>query len=312
MRKSLILLGILVLVTAAAVQGQDFWNPPTLANRNASGFEYYMLEVPASANMVADGYDTDWGWFDPEYVVTQEEWRDEGERPLPTRDDLDVTTKLAWKGAPDNRWYVYMAAHDDTLNHSGTTVARWSGDMIGIQIDYQDHGRTRGNSPCYGQEWVAAPGNVTSNFAYRYPESEGGLGQVSWHAYGQAPWLNGAVRVTPAAAWAADLWTSDTGGDTYYEWNVALVELLDDAGPEVSVPANLDAISGADGRGLPFNFFYEDGDTQAPNNDMTLRGAEGSARQYFAHALLLKVGEYTAQTPTAVEETTWGRIKDSF
>jgi hypothetical protein len=310
MRKSLVALGIIVLAGASAVQGQ-FWDPPTLQNRNASGFEYYMLQVPAGQTIVSDGYDSDWGWFDPDYVLTMDEWRDEGERPLPTRDDLDVTTKMAWKGAPDNRWYVFMAAHDDTLSHEGTNVARWDGDMIGIQIDYQDHGRTRGASPCYGQEWVAAAGNTTVNFSYRYPESEGGPGQVAWAAYGRAPWANSKVRVEPAEAWGADSWTSDTGGDTYYEFDIALVKLLDDAGPAASEPADLNAIAGADGKGLPFNFFYEDGDP-AFNNDMTVRGAEASARQYFAHALLLKVGEYTAQNPTAVEATTWGRIKDSF
>ena len=46
---------------------------------------------------------------------------------------------------------------------------------------------------------------------------------------------------------------------------------------------------------------------------MTVRGPEGSARQYFAHAVMLREGEYTmGSLPTAVEETTWGRIKSSF
>ena len=38
MRKSLTILG-LTLAMAGAVQAQDYWNPPTLENRNASGFE---------------------------------------------------------------------------------------------------------------------------------------------------------------------------------------------------------------------------------------------------------------------------------
>lgn len=310
MRKALILFSLLCLVAAGAVQGQDYWNPPTLANRNASGFDYYMLEVPNSAlpNMVADGFDNDWAWFDPEYILTIDEWRDEGERTLPSRADLDITTKMAWKGAPENRVYVFMAAHDDTLSHEGTTPSRWDGDMIGFNVDPQDHGRTRGASPCYDQEWVAAPGNVTpGNFAYRYPEGEGQPGQLAWQVYGQPPWMYSAVRVVPQEAWAADSWTSDTGGDTYYEWNVKIVNLLEDGGPAVSQERDLNAQSGEGGFGLPFVFFYEDGDPGFAN-DMTTRGAEGSARQYFSHATLLKVGEYA----TAVEGTTWGRIKSSF
>ena len=167
MRKALILLIALGLFGASAVQGQ-FWDPPTLENRNASTFEYYMLEVPDGVTMTADTQIDDWSWFDSEYILTMEEWRDEADRELPTRDDLDITTYLAWKGAPENRWYVYMAAHDDTLSHEGTNVSRWDGDMLGFAIDPQDHGRDRGQGG-YSMEFVAAPGDVTTNYGERYP-----------------------------------------------------------------------------------------------------------------------------------------------
>jgi hypothetical protein len=297
------------LMASAAAFGQDFWDPPTLANRNASGFYYYMLEVPDGAVMTSDGDMSDWAWFDPEYVITMEEWRDEGDRELPTRDDLDITTMLAWKGAPDNRWYVYMAAHDDTLSHEGTTVNRWDGDMLGFAMDPQDHGRDRGNGG-YSMEFVAAPGDVNANYAERYPEGEGQPGQAAWLEYGEAPWLNGAVTVDPPEAWAADSWTSDTGGDTVYEWDIAVMEFLEDGGPAVSTPRDLNAVAGEEGMGIPIVFWYEDGDPGF-NNDMTIRGAEASSRQYFAATRLLRVGEYEQQG-TAVEQSTWGRIKGSF
>ena len=188
MRKSLTILG-LALAMAGAVQAQDFFNPPTLENRNASGFEYYMLQVPNPSSMVIDGFDNDWAWFDPEYVLTMDEWKDEGDRQAPTRDDLDVTTKMGWAS---NRWYVFMAIHDDTLRHAGAEVRRWEGDMIGFILDPQDHGRTR-STLGYSQEYVAAPGNVTTNnFIERYPESEDQLTPAAWREFGEPPHLLGA------------------------------------------------------------------------------------------------------------------------
>ncbi len=307
MRKMLYLT-LAIGMVATAAYGQ-FWDPPTLAQRNASGFYYYMLEVPNGHTMVADGNVADWAWFDPDYVIAMDEWRDEADRPLPNRDDLDITTMMAWKGAPENRWYVYMKAHDDTLNHGGTTVNRWSGDMLGFAMDPQDHGRDRANGG-YGIEFVAAPGNVNANYMERYPESEGAAGFAAWREYGEPPWLNGAVTVDPAEAWAAETWTSDTGGETVYEFNVWVANYLEDGGPAASQARDLNAQAGEDGFGLPVVFWYEDGDP-AFNNDMTIRGPEASSRQYFAATRLLRIGEYQQQG-TAVEQSTWGRIKGSF
>lgn len=306
MRKFLVTAAMLSLVVASAVQGQ-FWDPPTLENRNASGLEYYMLEIP-NTSMVIDGNDNDWAWFDPDYILTMDEWRDEGDRPLPTRADLDITTKLGWAGAPLNRVYVFMAAHDDTLSHEGSNVARWDGDMLGFAVDPQDHGRTR-SADGYDQEYNAAPGDVGTNFAERYPESEGGPGPAGWRAAGEAPYLQGSVTVDPQEAWAADSWSSDTGGDTYYEFYLTPFDQLLDAGPAASTITNLSAKSGAAGAGLPLVFWYEDGDPGF-QNDMTIRGAEASSRQYFAHFVLLTKSEYTS--PTAVEQSTWGQIKSSL
>ena len=311
MRKTVLIVLALTLVATAAF-GQDFWNPPTLANRNASGFEYYMLEVPDGVNIVADTQDADWAWFDPEYVLVNDEWRDEGNRELPSRDDLDVTTMMAWKGAPENRWYVHMVIQDDTLAHGGNNIARWAGDMLSFALDPQDHGRDRGDGG-YSLEWYAAPGDVSPNWAYRYPTGDAEPGILAWLEYGQEPYMDFALRVEPAEAWNAELWTSDTGGQTYYEWSVLVVEELLDGGPSASVPRDLDAQSGAGGFGLMFNYWVEDGEGPGGTfNDWTVRGEEASNRQYFAHGVLLQVGEYAAQTPTAVAESTWGRIKSSF
>ena len=72
----------LALIGAANAQFND---PPALENRNGRlGFEFYMLEVPDPSSMTADADASDWGWFDPEYTLTMDEWRDEADRPLPS------------------------------------------------------------------------------------------------------------------------------------------------------------------------------------------------------------------------------------
>jgi hypothetical protein len=308
MRKMLILVAALSLV-ATAVSAQA----PTLANRNASGFDYYWLEVPGGINMVADTEADDWTWFDPEYVLTNDEWRDEGNRELPSRDDLDVTTMMAWKGAPENRWYVHMTIHDDTLSHEGTDIARWGGDMFAWGTLPTDEVRDRGNGGL-SMEWYAAPGDVSPNWAYRYPTGDAEPGILAWLEYGEEPWLEFAMEVNPPEAWNT-LWTSDTGGETIYEFNLVVIHELLDGGPAASQVEDLNAVAGDGGAGTQFTFWVEDGDGPGGTfNDWTVRGEEAANLQYFAHATLLRVGEYTNQggAPTAAEETTWGRIKSSF
>ena len=114
MRKVIVALGF-SLVMGSAAQAQ-FNDPPALADRNGRlGLDYFMLEVPNPGSMKADGFADDWGWYDPEYVLTMEEWRDEADRPLPQRDDYNVTTWMGWKGGDVNRWYVYQEIVDDQL-----------------------------------------------------------------------------------------------------------------------------------------------------------------------------------------------------
>jgi hypothetical protein len=312
----LLMTGLASAVLAGGA-GAQFFDPPALEDRNGSqGFEFYMLEVPNPDAMTMDGNSDDWAWFDSEYTLTMDEWRDEGDRPAPTRDDLNITTFMGWKGSGVNRWYVFMEAVDDVLAHAGTNVARWDGDMLQVGLDPQDHGRERNPASGYTMEWLMAPGDLSppTNVAFRYTEQE------TWTAYGEAPWVEFAVTVDPPEAWAADLW--EDGGTTVYEFSISVTGYHEDAGIASSDPWDLDAVAGEDGDGLPFAMWYEDGEgpdssfgtnedgTPGGRNDWTTRGPEASSRQYYSHAVLLREGEYTAAT--AVQESTWGHIKHSF
>jgi len=315
--RRLIIAGVLSLALVGTA-GAQWFDPPALADRNGSqGFEFYMLEVPDPSSMTMDGFADDWGWYDPDYTLTMDEWREEADRPAPDRSDLNITTFMGWKGGDENRWYVFMEAYDDILDHSGTAIDRWQGDMLQVGLDPQDHGRERSPASGYTMEWLMAPGDLSppTNVRFRYTEQE------AWLEYGEAPWMDFAVRVDPPEAFAAELWTD--GGTTFYEYSVTVLAFQEDTGPSASEVRQLDAVAGAEGTGLPFAFWYEDGEgpgasfgvdedgNSTGNSDWTTRGPEASARQYYAHALLLRAGEF-AGGATAVESSTWGQIKNSF
>ncbi|NKB68213.1 MAG: hypothetical protein GKR89_14220 [Candidatus Latescibacteria bacterium] len=309
------LAALLSLCLIGSASGQ-FFDPPALADRNGSqGFDFFMLEVPDPNAMTMDGFSDDWGWFDPEFTLTNDEWRDEGDRPFPDRDDLFITTFMGWKGGDVNRWYIFMEAVDDIVDHSGTNVARWQGDMLQVGHDPQDHGRERSPASGYTMEWLMAPGDLSppTNVAFRYTEQE------AWAEYGEAPWVDFAVRVDPPEAFAAELWTE--GATTFYEFSIQVLAFQEDAGPTVSEVWQMDAVAGEDGAGFPFAFWYEDGEGPGSgfgndeetgehlgSNDMTTRGPEASGRQYYSLARLLRAGEFA----TSVDESTWGKIKNSF
>lgn len=315
--RRLIIAGALSLALAGTA-GAQWFDPPALADRNGSqGFEFYMLEVPDPGSMTMDGFADDWGWYDPDYTLTMDEWREEADRPAPDRSDLNITTFMGWKGGSENRWYVFLEAYDDVLVHDGTAIDRWNGDMLQVGLDPQDHGRERSPASGYTMEWLMAPGDLSppTNVRFRYTEQE------AWLEYGEEPWMDFAVRVDPAEAFAADLWSD--GGTTFYEYSVTVLAFQEDTGPSDSEVRQLDAVAGAEGTGLPFAFWYEDGEgpgssfgvdedgNSTGNSDWTTRGPEASARQYYAHALLLRAGEF-AGGATAVESSTWGQIKNSF
>ena len=321
MRKFLVA-GVATLLVAGAASAQ-FFDPPALADRNGStGHPFYMLEVPNPGSMVSDGNKGDWGWFDPEFTLAMDEWRDEGDRPAPSRGDLNITTLMGWAGGDVNRWYVFMESFDDVLDHDGTSVVRWDGDMLQVGHDPQDHGRQRGPASGFTMEWMMAPGDVVepNNVKFRYGGVEGE--PDTWAEYGTAPWINHTVTVDPPEAFAAELWTD--GGTTIYEFDIKVLAFQDDAGPSASEEWQMDAVAGPDGAGFPFAFWYEDGEgpdssfgtnedgTPGGRNDWTTRGPEASGRQYYALATLLRIGEYTAGSATAVQTSTWGNIKNSF
>jgi hypothetical protein len=298
MRKILVFLAIAMLAAAAYAQAP--------VDRNANGIGYFVLEVPNPSSMVIDGSDADWSWFDPMYVITMDQWKSEQDAPMPDPGDMELTAKLAWSPAPENMWYLFLKVHDDTLDIETTDVANpWSDDCINFGFDVLDMGKGAGDAAAreYYQPYVVKHTGFLTTKEIMIPSRWAG-DPAPWRDLARPPYAEAAVATYPVEAAQYPIWTSDTGVDIFYEFRMAVFEWRSPDGPAASTRTNLQA-----GAFIPFLLNVEDGDG-GWRYDITLRSAAATAAGYFAGTTLLGTADY--DSPTAVEASTWGRIKNSF
>jgi len=295
MRRTLVALAILALAAAAFAQAP--------VDRNANGIGYFALQVPNPSAMTMDGSDADWAWFDPNYVITMDQWRSEQDAPMPDPSDMEITAKIAWSAAPENMWYLFVKVHDDTLDIESTDVANpWSDDCINYGYDVLDKGKGAGDEAAreYYQPYVVKSPNFLTTKEIMLPSRWDG-DPATWRDFCRAPLAEAAVASNPVEALQFPIWTSDTGGDMFYELRQAVFEWRSPDGPAASTRTNLTA-----GMFMPYLLNVEDGDG-GWRYDITLRSSAATAAGYFAGVTLLGLNDYS--TPTAVEQSTWGRIK---
>jgi len=303
MRKFHLVLGLALLslgLTASLALAQ------APVNRNANGVGYFVLQVPDPGKMTIDGSDADWSWFDPTYIITMDQFKSEQDAPLPDPSDMEITAKLGWSAAPENMWYLFTKVHDDTLDIESTDVANpWADDCINFGYNVLDTGRGAGDAVAretYQPYVVKHPGFLSVPEIMVPSRWDGD--PTPWRDFGRPPLAYAAVASNPPEAVQFPIWTSDTGGDMFYEFKMAVFERRAPDGPATSTRTNLQA-----GMFVPFLLNVEDGDGPW-RYDITIRSAEATAAAYFAGTTLLGMGDYTS--PTAVEESTWGRVKASF
>lgn len=58
---------------AVAVVAVAFLAGGAAAYENANGIGYFALQVPDPAAITVDGVGSDWGWFDPDFIVTTDQ-----------------------------------------------------------------------------------------------------------------------------------------------------------------------------------------------------------------------------------------------
>jgi len=294
MRKTLAIVAILLFAVAALAQAP--------ANRNANGIGYFMLQVPNPASMVMDGKSNDWAWFDPTYTVTMDQFVSEQAAPMQDPSDFDITVMMGWSPVPDNKWYLFAAVHDDTLDIEATDPGSpWADDCIEFAFCPIDQPRDADRA--YGQCFVIKDPAFLSPPLPIIPSRYLG-NPASWQAFCEAPYGAAGFSTNPPEARNFPIWTSDTGVDWYTEYNIAVWDHAEADGPASSPRTILEA-----GMFLPSNLWFEDGDGPWVS-DITVRSNEAAAVQYFATSILLGMNDYTS--PTAVQETTWGRVKNTF
>jgi hypothetical protein len=102
------------------------------------GITIYIPQVPDPAAMKMDGKDDDWGWIDPSFITTPAECFTAGGETV-AKSDYDFAYKSAWSPRPDNRFYFFYRAKDDTLiRHEDEPKRAWNDDCIQITFD-PDH-----------------------------------------------------------------------------------------------------------------------------------------------------------------------------
>ena len=102
---------------------------------------YFMPQVPDPDQMIIDGRDDDWGWFDPAFAITPDElFQTINGAPWPVpATDWDCTLYVAWSSAPDNALYYFASVTDDSLyTLTENPQEYWKDDSLEIVID-ADH-----------------------------------------------------------------------------------------------------------------------------------------------------------------------------
>ena len=116
---------------------------PALAHTGAT---FLMPSVPEPWNMVIDGTEDDWGWYDVEsFAVLPDQiqaWAGplDGTGPGEQGEDFSATYFMAWSLPPDDALYFFARCTDDTLKANwGDNQRNWwddDGMMIGVDSDH--------------------------------------------------------------------------------------------------------------------------------------------------------------------------------
>jgi hypothetical protein len=311
MRKTLFaLLGIVLLLSGTAFGA--FWD----------GAQWYVPEARAW-ELTIDGSDADWGWYDATYAFTNADMQVRGGDPTPVDvdpSDLNILIMLAWSGedqgaAVGNRWYYFVRVNDDELNLDGIPDEWWADDCFRLSMDADNQGGTmRGAS-------VDELGNGQRMYERIMPElncADHCWGAIGTHNYG--PYIAWGVDAGIWWAMQEEYWhteytvlpvdaTHGTTGEIEYTFESSMAmwdwwqESMDNSVRHVFEP----------GQTIGWSSRVVDKDTDAQMDIVPI--GEASAADVNADVLqdyLMVDTVADADIPTAVESTSWGRIKTSM
>lgn len=276
------------------------------------GLELDLPQVPNPAAIKIDGVENDWAWIDPSFAMMTQDQQQDGDKALPTREDLDFTYFFAYSAPPENMLYYFMRVQDNYLRVLEVNPSRyWVDDSLQLVID-ADHsgaGSFLGNNldeVATGQRYhirvLPVPGQPA---AWNDQVQRVDIPALGWSSdiYQGAPtqWFELAWTLSPAGAGQGSTNVTYT-----YEFRLALWDIYGQS-PEESVRHIFEP---GQVLHLGMSVFDDDDDEQGMTNRLVPIG--GAQRQdqladqmvdYFA----LEAGE--GSILTAVENESWGRIK---
>ena len=306
----------LLLILAVALSGTAFGH---------NGITNFLPTVPDPLAITIDGDDSDWGWYDRDFALTDiqsvlGQRVDQGVNPAP--EDFSMAWFQAWSPPPDNAYYFFTRVQDDTLRIGwGADKGNWwDDDNLNFMFD-ADHG----GGPTTGNSEITDFEN-----GYRYHISPAFVNEVGIHVGGLGgPGANGDFQpwgIDPQYAQAAatvipaDFEHLEPNVEYTIELKAKVWDIYSIDGPESSVQHVF-----APDQTLHILVQFEEGD-EGDHGESDFWGQAGATytalidSDQSTDALTLLTEEIDDSYPdswsggggrrgTAVENKTWGRIK---
>ena len=283
-----------------------------------NGNTEFMPAFPDPSAWVLDGLEDDWGWYDTDSFGAKPEdmWSSAGEHAgqgtNPDPEDFSAFIFYAWSPPPDNSFYIFSRAQDDTLRALEAKGDWWNDDVLQLIFDWDhsSHGPDNANETELMNRNAMHPLGSKLEGAHMapYSEEEGPLG---WGGF--PPYTYVDVTILPAGSTHFA-----TNVEYTYEMRIVPWQSYALSGPDESVVWTFEQE-----QVVHFTYRFDDGD-RTENGEQDLWSPNGEAYQcdrtgsecsgYILVATDM-VDPYTEWDPdtgiaTAVQNTTWARIKN--
>jgi hypothetical protein len=265
---------------------------------------YFFPQIPDPGKMTIDGKDDDWGWYDEAYAITPDNlYEILGTAWPPAKDDWDVILRVAWSSPPDNSLYYFARVTDDSLGLAKENPQEyWFDDSVEIIVD-ADHSSENFNETqmMSGQQYgirVLPPSGQPDTWIYNVPETS-----ILWST--REPYM--VFRWTLDPPNAKPYQQPEGSLVTYtYEVKQQAWDFHDKAGPGGS---KRHIFAPDQTFGLTFQFDEAENPEVLREKQPGTTPVNGAFQDNSLGSDFIAVATPGATGGTAVEATTWGRVK---